>query len=162
MPAAVLDKLNEGDSEYKPADLEAYAVDLNDDGTPEVAVIGRLGPHSLCGVRNCPFWLFQSTPAGYVELVRHHREHDGDVMDSVVSGWEVLPSRTDGYYDLQFYFSDTPVTATATQYRMRNGKYEYVAGSCAAVTYAYFDKSDKYHAYQPPKTRPCGATKPDQ
>lgn len=158
VPPAVLNELNSGKAEYKAADLEAYAVDLNGDGNPEIAVVGRLGS-SLCGARNCPLWIFQSTGSRYVELLRHHRQHDGDVLDGEVSAWNVLPSRTHGYHDLEFYFSDTPTTATVTRYRMRDGKYEYVPGSCAAVIYGYFDKSDKYHEYKPEKSEPCGGAK---
>ena len=156
VPSGVLDALNTGDSEYKADQLQAYAVDLNNDGTPEIAVVGR--PHTdLCsGSGNCRFWIFRSTRDGYAELVSHHRVHDGDIFDSTVSDWKVLPTASHGYHDLQFFFRDLPWRATATRYRMSaSGKYEYISSSCATVTYGYFE-GDKFHEFKPPKSQPCG------
>jgi hypothetical protein len=155
VPEGVLDTLNAGASEYKAADLQAFSVDLNDDGTPEVAVIGRPGTSLCSGAGNCSFWILQSKPGGYVELVRHYRKHDGDIFDSTVNDWKVLSSLSNGYHDLQFFYRDLPWRSTATRYRMDSGgKYDYVPRSCATVTYGYFE-GDKFRAFRPPKSVPC-------
>lgn len=152
---AVLEALNAGDSEYKASDLEAYSVDLNGDGTPEIVITGRSGTDLCSGSGNCTLWVLGSTPDGYVDLVHHHHEHDGDILDSIASGWKSLDTTHDGYHDLEFFYHDSAVTATATKYQMQNGQYEYVPGSCEALTYGFFDDQGNFHEYNPPKSKPC-------
>lgn len=161
LPDGVLEKLNAGNSEYKAADLEAFSIDLNGDGTPEIVVMGRGGSDLCSGSGNCSLWIFGSASDGYLDLVRDRHEHDGDVFDSTASDWKVLDTTHNAYRDLQFFYHDSAVVSTATKYQMRDGKYEYVPGSCETLTYGFFEQG-KFHEYNPPKSESCDSRKSGQ
>ena len=97
-----------------------------------------------CDGSNCPFWIFQNSPDGYVSL-----------LDTVAASYTVQPDSTNGFSDLVTMRHVSASESTLTLYRFDQGKY--VDSGCYTATWP----SPKDGEIQNPDISPCKTDKSD-
>jgi hypothetical protein len=140
----------------KPMSEHGYS----DDRIREVAAITRVrfidlgkGPVVLaasismeggCDGSNCPFWIFQNSPDGYVSL-----------LDTVAASYTVQPDSTNGFFDLVTMRHVSSNQSLLTLYRYQDNKY--VDSGCYTAT----STPPKEGEVPEPDVAPCKTDKPE-
>ncbi|HXN49529.1 MAG TPA: hypothetical protein VN893_22955 [Bryobacteraceae bacterium] len=112
------------------ANTRVKLVDLNEDGVAEVLAQANDFKAGCGGTGNCPFWVFQETPAGFRKLL-DTRGKDG------IGGIEVFTvaaGRSNGFNDLVLGAHDSASERTLFVYRFRDGQYR--VGECYDADWA--------------------------
>ena len=97
-----------------------------------------------CDGSNCPFWIFQNTPDGYVSL-----------LDTVAASYTVQPDSSNGYSDIVTMQHVSASESTLTLHRFDQGKY--VDAGCYTATWP----PPKDGEIQDPEIAPCKTDKSD-
>ena len=110
---------SEGELRALSANTRIKFVDLNDDGVAEV-LAQATGVKIGCGATgNCPFWVFQETPAGFRKLL-DTRGQDGI---GGIQVFTVSAGRSDGFNDLVLGAHESASEKALFVYRFRDGQY---------------------------------------
>ncbi|MGC2110301.1 MAG: hypothetical protein WA655_12345 [Candidatus Korobacteraceae bacterium] len=112
-------------------------VQLGADSKPVVLAMS-VSMEGGCEGNNCPFWIFQSSPDGYVSL-----------LDTIAASYTVQPDSTNGFSDLVTMRHTSATESTLTQYRYQDGKY--VDSGCYTATWP----AAKEGEIQEPAIAPC-------
>ncbi len=118
--------------------------DLDGDKDNPVVLASSISMEGGCDGSNCPFWIFQNTPDGYVS-----------VLDTVAASYTVQPDSSNGYSDIVTMQHVSASESTLTLHRFDQGKY--VDAGCYTATWA----PAKDGEVQDPKITPCKTDKTD-
>jgi hypothetical protein len=121
------------------AELRAQAVDLNNDGKPELIVRG-----SCSVVGNCSTWIFRKTKSGYQELLIN----DAQIIRFGRVG-------THGYRDIIFKVHGSAYESNFFTYKFDGTRYHLMG--CLYRNYAYIDKEGDFHIRKRPQISKCCA-----
>lgn len=117
-------------------------IDLNGDGRPEV-IAQPVGLESGCGATgNCPFWVFEKTPAGYQLILRSE------------GGFQVFtiePATTNGFSDMVLGTHDSAGERTLYLFRYSEGRYRRRA--CYNANWWTYEGG--FHKLKQPQITPC-------
>ncbi len=97
-------------------------VDLSGQGKP-VILATSVSLEGGCDANNCPFWIFQNSPDGYVSL-----------LDTVAASYTIQPTSSNGFSDLVIMRHVTASESRLTLYRYEDGKF--VDSGCYTATWA--------------------------
>jgi hypothetical protein len=97
-----------------------------------------------CDGTNCPFWIFQNSPDGYISL-----------LDTVAASYTIQPDSTNGFSDLVMMRHVSATESNLTLYRYQDGKY--VDSGCYTATWP----PPKEGEVQDPEIAPCKTDKPE-
>lgn len=118
-------------------------VDLGGKGEP-VVLATSISMEGGCDGSNCPFWIFQNSPDGYVSL-----------LDTVAASYTLQPNDTGGYSDVVTMRHISASESTLTLYRYQDAKY--VDSGCYTATWP----PPKDGEIQDPEITPCKTDKPE-
>lgn len=107
-----------------------------------VVLASSISMEGGCDGSNCPFWIFQNTPDGYVSL-----------LDTVAASYTVQPDSTNGYSDIVTLQHVSASESTLTLHRFDQGKY--VDAGCYTATWP----PPKDGEIQEPAITPCKTDK---
>jgi hypothetical protein len=116
-------------------------VDLGGKDNP-AAFVRSISVEGGCDGSNCPFWIFQNSPDGYVSL-----------LDTVAASYTVQPDSTNGFSDLVVMRHVSDSESALTLYRYQGGKY--VDSGCYTATLP----PSKDDEIQNPEITPCKSDK---
>ncbi len=97
-----------------------------------------------CDGTNCPFWIFQNSPDGYVSL-----------LDTVAASYTVQPDSTNGFSDLVMMRHVSASESSLSLYHYGDGKY--VDAGCYTATWSPPEDGE----VQDPEITPCKTDKPE-
>ncbi len=112
-------------------------------GNP-VVLAGSISMEGGCDGSNCPLWIFQNSPDGYISL-----------LDTVAASYTIQPDKTNGFSDLVTMRRVSSTESSLTLYRYQDGKY--VDSGCYTAT----STPPKEGEVPEPDVAPCKTDKPD-
>ncbi|MGB8888081.1 MAG: hypothetical protein WCC87_15220 [Candidatus Korobacteraceae bacterium] len=118
-------------------------VDLGGKAGP-VVLASSISMEGGCDGSNCPLWIFQNSPDGYVSL-----------LDTVAASYTLQPDSTNGFSDIVTMRHVSASESTLTLYRFDQGKY--VDSGCYTATWP----PPKDGEIQNPEISPCKTDKPE-
>jgi hypothetical protein len=121
--------------------VRLHGIDLGGKGDSAVLATS-ISMEGGCDGSNCPFWIFQNSPDGYVSL-----------LDTVAASYTVQPDSANGFSDLVTMRHVSASESTLTLYRYDQGKY--VDSGCYTAT----SPSPKDGEVQDPEIVPCNTDK---
>lgn len=110
-------------------EFEVRLVDVNDDGTKEIAVQGRWEGY-FCGMYSgCSFWLFKKDKKDYQSLLSYENVFDYKLGKKKRSGFrDLILTSNSGHYGIRRYF-----------YQFNGAKYK--AKRCYLESFNYYDRN---------------------
>ena len=107
-----------------------------------VVLASSISMEGGCDGANCPFWIFQNTPDGYVSL-----------LDTVAASYTVQPDSGEGFSDIVTMVHVSASESTLTLHHFDQGKY--VDAGCYTATWP----PPKDGEIQDPEIAPCKTDK---
>ena len=123
-------------------------VDLNGDGTPEVLAQGNNLKAGCGATGNCPFWVFEKTPSGFLKLL-DTRNKDGN---GGIQLFTISESKSNGFNDLVLATHDSASERSLYVYRFRSGKYQ--QAECYVASWVSTEHG-KWRELKNPEIGPC-------
>lgn len=115
-------------------------IDLNSDGVPEV-IAQPIG--NICGVANCPLYVFQKTGANYRVILKK----------GAAQTVTVQRTRTKGYVDVVVGMHGSATEEGLIVYQFSEGQYRRT--HCYNESFAEVGKAGEVHELETPRITPC-------